>query len=197
VLDVLIAYHRAELDGYQRRIERADTRAAGVITIAFALAGLSATSFAALGHALGALQLVALVLGGCCILGGVLLAFISRDSRFRRQYLGLRVARRFARWSTVPLPMAAAIAVGPMQALLEGLENAEDKLSKPTDLDWPEGAVDAVAIREVIAQALHERVRASFTVALWTETASRRSALFLCGGLFLVAGGFALTVVAG
>jgi hypothetical protein len=197
VLDVLIAYHRAELDGYQRRIERADTRAAGVITIAFGLSGLAATSFAALDRALGAVEIVVLAVGGLCVLASVLMAFISRDSRFRRQYLGLRILRRVARRVNVTVPLGGLPLSISAAGWFDELENAEDKLSKPSDMEWSEGASDGVAVREAVAQSLRTRVRASFTVALWSEQSSRRAALLLCGGVCVIAVAFVLTLVSG
>jgi hypothetical protein len=197
VLDVLIAYRRAELDGYQRLIERADNRAAGVITVAFGLRGLATASFAALGRALGAVQIGMLALGGSCVMAGVLIAFISRDTRFRKQFLAFRALGSVFRTFLTPFGVLAGTAsVVPLASMFAEVVNAEVELSKLSDIEWDEEPSNGVAVRQAIAESLRTRLGASFTVASWSERTSRRAAPLLFVGVLVVGGAFVLTVLA-
>lgn len=92
-LDVLIEHLRAELDRVQRRIDRADLQASGVIAGGLALAGGTATALAALHQHLDATSITFAVVGGVCIAVAILVSLLGRDSRFS----GISLVMWFAR----------------------------------------------------------------------------------------------------
>jgi hypothetical protein len=101
----LLDYWRAELALLQGRLERADSKAGGIVTACVAVAGASATGLAALGQHMTPAGIAVVSVGGLFLLASTLRAVTARDTADKPTwwwtFITVRVLRRGERTGAI------------------------------------------------------------------------------------------------
>jgi hypothetical protein len=164
---LLIDYWRAELQCLQARLDRSDSKAAGIMTACVAVAGASATGVAALHEELTAASILVLALGGLLLLASALRAVTARDT-----------ADRPARWWKLINVSLLKRGVR-TQAILDARRDLKGDLQS-FEPEPPS------AVAEAIARSLRARALAAQTVADYTDGQVGLASALLFVGVVLV-----------
>jgi hypothetical protein len=217
-LDVAIAHERAELDRLQRRLDRVDTQASAIAASASAIGALAASVLAAVHRHIDVAGIVFIIIGGLGVGTTILVAFLSREPRFRdmrrtwimsRWVIRILVERQTKGFTSLPQWSEKLRAtLGRVGAHLPQPPEPSDRQAVTTYLTQliddvhklqedrliapitPFG-VSALAIREKIFWNLIIRVEFLEELTEWRERLARISLLLLT----LAAPAFAISVV--
>jgi len=176
-LELLVGYLRAELDWYLRRIDRADARAAGTITVGIAFVGIVATALLALHRSPPRPALIVMVVGGVLLILGLVFTVSTMDES---QEPAAWFTFVFDRWPFVSFYNSVAELVG-------------DRRDTEAKLDLKQTPTMA----EDLVTSLECRLAAAKRVALSQEHSVRLAAITTFVGMLMIAASGAFAVSAG
>lgn len=174
VLDVHLAYWRAEFEVHQRRLERANSRAAGLVAAALALGGATATVLAAVHRSLPFAAIVCLVLGGACTAAGAFAGITAADTADEPKWGWKQIALQLPKHSDKTLKLLKDRKA--MHALI-----STDK-------------TDPILVRRAIVDSLEARARAAANVAGYTSDQVWFVSVLVLTGVILLAATVAVVV---
>jgi hypothetical protein len=213
VLDIQLAYWRAELEVHQHRLERANTRAAGLIAAALALGGATATVLAALHRSLPFAAIVCLVLGGVCTMAGAFAGIMAADTADEPKW-GWKLVLHLPKHSEHLQPDAASGEV------VDGVDHSDTTPKAADTADEPKwgwkhpattlkvlkdrkamhalmpstAKTDPVLARRAIVESLETRARAAARVASYTNDQVWLVSVLVLTGVILLAATVAVVV---
>ena len=173
--DALIGYLRAELANLQARLDRADSKAASVLTAAFTAGGLAATGIASLQPSFGPQEWIPAAIGAGFLLIAIFMAIQVRDEAEKQDWFGkffndgLHILRERAAWL---------------------LDHRKDFRKKAAI-----SLADPGAARGLIAENLVQRIGAGAELAWWNEKAAQTAMLVLFFGVALLVVAVIITIL--
>jgi hypothetical protein len=192
VLDIQLAYWRAEFEIHEHRLERATTRAAGLVAAALALGGATTTVLAALHRSLPIAAIVCLVLGGVCTVTGAFAGITAADTADEPKW-GWKDADTADEptdepkrgWKHIELHLLKLS--GKTSKLLTDREAMHALMPSPEK-------TDPILVRRAIVESLETRARAAANVASYTNDQVWFVSVLVLTGVILLAAAVAVVV---